>query len=153
MKFILFHYIAEPFPFLKNCWRIPCLITLLSCFKSWNNVGVYSVLLHCWKNPKLTFCWRIVSLISLLSNPNFNIVLSYTLSYYIAEQSQFWGIAELYPILERCWGKPCLITLLGCSYFYNVVEVYLVLLHCWAVPNPKTMLAFTLSNNLAEQSQ
>ena len=52
---------------------------LLSYTQPWNIAGVYPAFLHCWVIPILLPCWAI---------PISNILFSYTLSYYITEQSQ-----------------------------------------------------------------
>ena len=53
--YTLSHYIAEklPAPILKNCWRITCLVTLLSCSPSYNNAEAYFKLSRCWDIPDL----------------------------------------------------------------------------------------------------
>ena len=45
---------AELFHFLKRCWCIPCLITLLRCSQSQNNAGIYHLLLFGWTILYLT---------------------------------------------------------------------------------------------------
>ena len=59
-------------------------------------------------------------------------------------------IAELFPILEHCWGILYLITLLRSSQSWNIADEYPDLLHCWAVAHLITLLRHTLSNYSAE---
>ena len=88
-------HIAELYPFLMDYWGLSNVTTMLS---------KYQILMHWWVRP------------------NFNTLLTYTLSYYT----------------------------LSCSQSYNIVATNLVLLHWWAIPNPKTLLKYTLSFYIAE---
>ena len=67
LRYTLPCYIAELFPNLKHSSSITCLITLLRCSQSWNIADVYLVFLDWWDFP------------------NLETLLTFTLSYYIAE--------------------------------------------------------------------
>ena len=60
LMYTLSHYIAQMFPILKHCWRIPCYIILLSCFSFYKLLSrilssyiaeLFPVLKHCWCIP------------------------------------------------------------------------------------------------------
>ena len=70
LMYTLSFYIAEKLPILEHCRRITWLVTLLSCFPSYNIAEAYFIFLRCWDVP------------------NLKTLLTYTLSYYIAEMFQ-----------------------------------------------------------------
>ena len=134
-------YIAELFPIFKLYWGIFYFITLLRCSQSWNTANVYTVLLHCWAVPKL------------------ETLVTYTLSYYIAEIYQCWTIADLYLVILHCCTVPNLITLLSHILSYYIAELFGTLKHCWCipcfshcwkVPNLETLLTYYLACHIAE---
>ena len=68
-------------------------------------------------------------------------MLTYTLFYFIA---------ELFPVLYKCWSVSCFIKLPRYSQSWDIADVYSVLLHCWAIPNLITPLRYILSSYIAE---
>ena len=75
LRLIYSSYTDEKFPIAEKCWRISCLVAMLSCSQFWNFADAYSIYLHCWEFP------------------NLETMLTHTLSCYIA---------ELIPILKHC---------------------------------------------------
>ena len=153
--FILFYYNAELSPTLKHrwltpsfitllenpnlllCWRIPCLITLLSILK-FKALLICNQFLHIYEvHSVLSHSWTVPFLIT---------TLRYILFYYNL---------ELFPTLEHCWRKRYLITLpdkpkyiAGINLAFFHCWVFWILGRFWAVPNSNTVM-YILSRYIA----
>ena len=128
---ILIRWLGHPSPnsLILHYRSIPCLNTLVGSGRYLITMLKYRPF-HYLVELYLTFfhCWAI---------PNPNTLLSYTQSYYFAEQFPKTNT------LLHCWAIPNPNTLLWYSLSWNIAEqfpisilteLYPILTHCWGIP-------------------